>query len=209
MKILIREIDETLKGPKKRPAIRAVQVEMMKEALQLAGLPFDIDPEIARGEHGKPYLKDYPDFHYNFSDSGKFVVLGVNHPALAGITPEFPGEIGIDIQKLVTVKAGVDRMAARYYTPDEARFLAQFDNDNEKEALQKRDLFLRLWSIKEAYLKFTGMGLAGGMSSYDIIPEGGHMGQGIIRDRETGKRLASYLLITPPDPDYVMAICTK
>lgn len=44
---------------------------------------------IEKGMHGKPYIAELPDFHFNLSHSGNYVVCGVSDT-----------EIGVDIQRV-------------------------------------------------------------------------------------------------------------
>lgn len=235
MKILIREIDERLKGQERRQAEQAAAQGMLRDVLRLAGRLTAADgsriggddmasresqeaieaaadaplPEIAVSEQGKPYLPAMPDFHYNVSHSGRFVVLAASYPDDHAITPQAPAEVGIDIQRMVPVREGVDAMAARYYTAEEAEFLAALAEDTPEHQEMKRSLFYQLWAIKEAYGKCLGCGIAGGLSSFTIEPSTAYKDAGLVRDKESGAALARYLLLSPPDPEYVMAVCTR
>ena len=91
-------------------------------------------------EHGKPYLLDYPDVHFNTSHSGKYVVCAVSDKP-----------IGADIQRIGE------------YNSDIAKRVC-----NEKELVQIEDSsdsaseFTKLWTQKEAVLKMYGTGIASG-----------------------------------------------
>lgn len=233
MKILIREIDENLAGEARKAAILEAENGMLRDVLLQAWLLRDADgeligaedmasresqvareaadkaplPEIARTEQGKPYLLALPQFHYNISHSGKFVALAATYPDTNSITPSDPAEIGIDIQQRGTLRSSIDALAARYYTEQEAAFLAHFDESVAEQAETKERLFYTFWSIKEAYLKCMGTGLPGGMASFDMVPSQDYKDAGVIKDRESGKVTARYLILTPPDPAYVMAVC--
>lgn len=235
MKILIREIDESLGNDDKRKVVLEAEEEMLREILLQAFLLRDANgaligdenpatresvaaheaassaplPEIARTEAGKPYLKDMPDFYYNISHSGKYVVLAASYYDAASIRVQHPSQIGVDIQERRPVREGYDAVAARYYTEQEAAFLAGFDEEIPAQRDVKERVFYELWSIKEAYLKCIGTGLPGGLASCDIVRSNEHQDAGWIRDRESGKVTARYLLLAPPDPSYVMAVCVK
>ncbi len=107
----------------------------------------------ARTPSGKPYLPAHPDFHYNFSDSGEYLVLAVS--------PDH--EIGVDLQKITPVRAGVLRTAERFFHPDDLRLLR-----NQNDAEEQLALFFRIWTVKEAFLKCTGEGLSGGMNRFPV-----------------------------------------
>lgn len=92
---------------------------------------------IGYGAHGKPYLKDYPDVHFNISHSGQFVVCAV------GKCP-----LGIDIQTIGTYK---EEVAQRVCCSAELQQIAAASDP----ALE----FTKIWTMKESYLKMTGMGI--------------------------------------------------
>lgn len=104
--------------------------------------------EIGYGEEGKPYLKGEPDIYFNLSHSGEYVSCAV---------ADVP--VGVDIQKKVKVRSGI---AKRFFT----------DADNQKLSAcgeaEREDLFFRMWSIKESFIKLTGKGMRQGIDSFEI-----------------------------------------
>lgn len=235
MKILIREIDETLPVAERNLAIREAEEGMLRDVLLQAWLLRDAHgnliggedmasresiqareaaaaaplPEILRTEHGKPYIPSLEEFHYNISHSGRFVVLAAVYPDHDTIRPSEPSEIGVDIQEMRSLRDGIDAMARRYYTPEEAAFLTRFQENEPGEREIRERLFYTLWAIKEAYLKCIGTGLTGMMSSFDIEPASAGRDAGVIRDRESGTVKARYLVLSPPDDHYTMAVCLE
>lgn len=101
---------------------------------------------IAYGPYGKPYLRDYPNVHFNISHSGQYVVCAVaDRP------------VGIDVQVIGVYRPDV---AARVCCPEElARLGANDDPATE---------FTKLWTRKEAHLKMLGRGITGGMKKVPI-----------------------------------------
>lgn len=95
---------------------------------------------IAYGSHGKPYLPDYPNVHFNISHSGQFVACAVcDRP------------VGLDIQKV------------RPYDPAVAHRVCSIAELAEIERSDDAALtFTKLWTQKEASLKMMGVGIAGG-----------------------------------------------
>lgn len=92
-------------------------------------------PTLAYGANGKPYLANHPDTFFSITHSDKWVFLAVSD-----------SEIGIDAQMPRKV---CPRLAARSTSPEE---LAWVKLDTEPH-------FTRLWTMKEAYLKYSGTGL--------------------------------------------------
>lgn len=102
---------------------------------------------IAYGSHGKPYVKDRPDIHFNLSHSGDYVL------AVFG-----PVEIGCDIQQITQNTRG-ERIAARFFT------------EAEQQALAAGMDFYRIWARKESYIKCTGEGMACDLRSFSVVEE--------------------------------------
>ena len=98
---------------------------------------------IATHEHGKPYLPDYPDLHFNISHSRTLALIAIaSHP------------VGVDIEYL---RRPVDFAAVlrRFFSSDERRDWQNHATPTPAEA------FFRGWTRKEAILKATGEGIAG------------------------------------------------
>ena len=126
----------------RRSRIRRLRVPLKRAQCVAAGLLLThilgengIAPTLAYGENGKPHLSDRPDTHFSITHSDKWVFLAVADC-----------EIGIDAQMPRKV---CPRLAARSTSPEE---LAWVKEDTEPH-------FTRLWTMKEAYLKYTGTGL--------------------------------------------------
>lgn len=127
---------------KRNRRIRRLRVPLKRAQCVAAGLLLTkvlgingVAPTLAYGENGKPYLADNPDTYFSITHSDKWVFLAVSD-----------SEVGIDAQAPRKV---CPRLAARSTTAEE---LAWVKLDTEPH-------FTRLWTMKEAYLKFTGTGL--------------------------------------------------
>ena len=92
---------------------------------------------IVYGPYGKPYLRDYPDVHFNISHSGIYVACAVaDRP------------IGIDVQMISEYRPNV---ADRVCSKAELAKIEASDNPDAE--------FTKLWTRKEAYAKWTGEGI--------------------------------------------------
>jgi 4'-phosphopantetheinyl transferase len=103
---------------------------------------------FVRGETGRPSLAppfDSTGLHFNLAHTRGLVVIA------AGRVPD----VGIDVEALD--KRVRLEIATRYFSESEAAAL--FALPPEARAAR----FLRLWTLKEAWLKATGMGVAGGL----------------------------------------------
>ncbi|MDR0594506.1 MAG: 4'-phosphopantetheinyl transferase superfamily protein [Bifidobacteriaceae bacterium] len=104
----------------------------------------------ARTESGRPYLIEAPEMRFSISHSGPYV--GV----VFAVVP-----CGLDIE-LSTRRA---RPAlARRFAPDEREYIAAAD-----PAALANDRLLEVWTKKEAYLKWLGVGLGAGLASFSVL----------------------------------------
>ena len=94
----------------------------------------------ARGPTGKPECVDGPPF--SLAHSGGLVVCA--------LAPH--GRIGVDVE--LPRPRDVGAIAERYFSSEESRWVG---------AELRR--FLRLWVLKEAYLKALGVGISGGLDT--------------------------------------------
>ncbi len=108
---------------------------MLRELLEQRGLshPF----VFVKNEHGKPFLKDHPDIHFNLSHCKSGIAVAVsNHP------------IGIDIESYRNVSDSLIR-----YTM----------NEEEQRIIRESDdpvrTFTEYWTKKEAVFKLRGTGI--------------------------------------------------
>ncbi len=103
---------------------------------------------ITYNKNGKPFLKDYGNFHFNLSHSGDFVVCAAG-----------PQEVGVDIQKIKDLDL---KLAKRFFHKKEFEFLANLPSEMKKIA------FNQIWAGKESYLKYLGTGLATPLNSFEL-----------------------------------------
>jgi 4'-phosphopantetheinyl transferase len=111
---------------------------------------------IRRGERGRPEL----------GESGTVRDFNVSHTrdvALFAIARDLPdgARIGADIER-GDREVRADKLARKFLTMREQAMLAQHDID------ERRRLFLRYWTCKEAMSKATGDGLAAPFRRLDV-----------------------------------------
>lgn len=102
--------------------------------------------EIKFNENGKPYFKNSKYF-FNTAHSGKYAICVISDK-----------EVGIDIEEIKDYKA---KVAERCFTPLENKYI-EVTND-------KVDLFYRLWTLKESYVKCIGSGLCISLNSFSLV----------------------------------------
>lgn len=120
-------------------------------ALNEQGIPAD-GREISYTGNGKPYLKDNA-VYFNLSHSGEKVMC---------IVCDSP--CGCDVEK---IGRNEKKIAERFFSESENTLLNGTENEEEY-----RDLFYRLWTLKESFIKCTGEGLGRALSSFLIEFDG-------------------------------------
>lgn len=97
----------------------------------------DGNPVFSYGEHGKPFLTDYPGIHFSLSHCREAVACAVSTKP-----------VGIDVESVREYKEGL----ARYTMSDDE--LQQILSADRPDVA-----FTRLWTMKEAVLKMAGTGI--------------------------------------------------
>lgn len=103
---------------------------------------------VEKEMYGKPYLKDYPEFHFSISHSGEWVVCAADR------TP-----VGVDIQEMKPWKMS---LAKRFYHEEEYGRLLESGDDPDRQTQE----FYSMWTAKESAVKLSGRGIGAGISQY-------------------------------------------
>lgn len=105
----------------------------------------DIVLDVA--SNGKPYCKSFPEIHFNISHSGDWVICAI-----------CDSPIGVDIEKI----GRADLQIAR-------RFFAEYEYQQLlNQETNRNELFYKLWTLKESYMKYTGKGLMIPLNSFEF-----------------------------------------
>lgn len=133
---------------------------------------------IEKGVHGKPYFTD-SDIMFNISHSGNYAAAAVS---------SIP--VGVDVQVVRPVK---DNIIAKLCRGKELEYIG---NSSDKSRA-----FIRLWALKESYIKATGEGMTFPMDeiNFDITGSDGSV-FGMISNREGVYYLRD-------NGDHVLAVC--
>ncbi len=110
-------------------------------------------PRLVLGANEKPYLADGEGLFFNLSHSGTKVLCALSD-----------GEIGCDVEQVLESRA---RVAQRYFHPLEIQALNQCKNPQAQMAL-----FYKLWTLKESFLKVTGLGFQLPLDAFCVEVEG-------------------------------------
>lgn len=109
-------------------------------------------------EKGKPFFADHfnhVDINFNISHSKNLAVYGITQANL----------IGVDIECLRN-NLEVLALAKRFFSDQEYLAISNLSGNAQL------NLFFRLWTYKEAYLKAVGSGIAGGLDRVVVNLEG-------------------------------------
>ncbi|MDR1755864.1 MAG: 4'-phosphopantetheinyl transferase superfamily protein [Culturomica sp.] len=206
LKILLHNINETGQGASAEPDFfrwadsetlweagryrnsRSRYCRVAGNAMARYGLSafFGLPPEqirILRGEKGKPFAAGRRDLHFNISHSGAYIVCAFSDR-----------EVGIDTERIREARLSVAR---RFFHPDEMAAL------EETPAELKNERFFRYWSIKEAFLKYTGTGLTRPLSSFRITES-----ESGIALYEAEQKIEVTLREYRFDPEYTCFVCS-
>lgn len=110
----------------------------------LLGIPV-VEVSTIKGPLGKPCLEDKLNFlkiDFNISHTKEITLVGIAEKK----------QIGVDVEK-IKVNRSSD-IAARFFMPPEARWLAEGQTPQEQVSR-----FFRIWSMKEAVIKAIGGGV--------------------------------------------------
>jgi 4'-phosphopantetheinyl transferase len=106
---------------------------------------------FSANEHGKPFVDLPTGFsrRFNLTNTRGLVACAVTGGGEIGLDAEFMGKERNDLA-----------LARRFFSPEEAEYLESVPPD------KRREVFYRLWTLKEAYIKARGMGLSIPLDSF-------------------------------------------
>jgi 4'-phosphopantetheinyl transferase len=96
--------------------------------------------KFIKNKNGKPYLHGFPNFQFNISHSGEYVVCAIDDKP-----------IGIDIEEIKPLN--YIYIAKKIFTEKEIKYLLNCD---EKDELSR---FYEVFTLKESFVKCIGEGL--------------------------------------------------
>lgn len=102
-----------------------------------------------KNQYGKPFLEGYPNFCFNISHSGAYVLCGVDD-----------SPIGIDVEEVKHIEY---EEIAKFFFPTK-----EFEYIVNQDLKFKLDRFYEIWTLKESYIKCCGQGLSIPLKSFCI-----------------------------------------
>ena len=151
--------------------------------------------EFEYGDRGKPRLATSvadSSLQFNVSHSEEYALYGFTHHHL----------IGVDLEYLREMKDAV-KLAERFFSPREFKLLTSYASE------QQREVFFKLWTAKESYLKAIGTGLTNSLASIDISFDqaGNPKLLAIEEDLEATANWVMYPCV--PETNYVATVAIK
>ncbi len=140
------------------------------------------DVELRTTESGRPEMAGRP-LEFNVSHTDGLVALAVTESALVGVDVE---RYDRDVDPIV--------LAKRFFAADEQAALAAVGT------VERRALFIAQWTLKEAYVKARGVGIAKGFRSIVVTLDGAD-----IRGTPDGWRFVSW----EPTPRHRGAVAVR
>lgn len=106
--------------------------------------------KVKKDEHGKPYILDPPGIEYNISyTSGVCLIAFSERP------------IGVDVEHVREIPRDI---LERCYNREEQQYVFKGRNQKEKEIR-----FYEIWTQKEAYVKYLGIGTNNEFVSINVL----------------------------------------
>lgn len=102
-----------------------------------------------KNQYGKPFLEGYPNFCFNISHSGAYVLCGVDD-----------SPIGIDVEEVKHIEY---EEIAKFFFPTK-----EFEYIVNQDLKFKLDRFYEIWTLKESYIKCCGQGLSIPLKSFCV-----------------------------------------
>ncbi len=115
----------------------------------VTGNVLEDDPFEING-YGKPYIKGSC-YYVNITHSGTWVVCGVDNQ-----------EIGVDIERKHSIDLGV---TDSYFAPAEKELINKSRSNHAGF-----EMFFKIWTLKESYIKAIGKGLSCPLESFACLP---------------------------------------
>ncbi|EST55797.1 4-phosphopantetheinyl transferase [Brevibacillus panacihumi W25] len=168
-------------------AYRAVLADVLIRSIlaQSFGLSNEqISFQVTR--YGKPFVEQLPDFHFNLSHSGDWVVCATSN-----------APVGIDIEHIRPIEIDV---AKRFFS------CIEYEDLLAQPREEQLAYFYDLWTLKESYLKALGMGLSKPLNSFSIRRTEGEKFHLVLQSKEL---LSWFLRQYEIDVGYKLSICSR
>ena len=165
-----------------RHAHRLLEIALERDYPQVCA-PFLLE----KGEHGKPFLPDYPEIYVNLSHSGPYAACAVGD-----------GPVGIDVE-MRRQRRRWERVAGKLH-PREREELFML------EEVRRETAFCDLWVLKESFLKADGRGLGVPLDAFYMERKPEVIGKTRLTEKEA---VYFYLLYPMGEEACSLAVCSR
>lgn len=159
--------------------------------------------EIDFIENGKPVLKNWRKALNNddasIKNSEKELYFNLSHSGKMAMCVIADLEVGCDIQKISDKEIVLD-IAERFFHPMEIQMIKDAKEDNKKQ------LFYRIWTLKESFMKATGKGFEKPLKDFRIAFKEGIP---VVYINDVLQENFIFEEIDSGNIDYKSAICMK
>lgn len=138
--------DKTLSTPKQ---ISAWAKQLLIQKIEEKG--FEFDSKIEKTVEGKPFFLFNENLHFSISHTKEFIAIAISGKP-----------VGIDIEKTRKYNKAV---VNRFFHPKEIELMEETKDEDQQDII-----FTKIWTIKEAYVKCTGTGIANSFNVFEINP---------------------------------------
>ena len=142
--------------------------------------------DIVQREHEKPYISGHDDVFFNISHSGNMVALGISDK-----------ELGIDIEK---IRHFDDNLINHVFSKKEQTSALAMSF----EGLNNDLIYTRMWTMKEAVMKHSGLGISLDPKSINLSFRDGRPHAECDTYNSNKLSLIEYDLC-----DYTLTVCTE
>lgn len=122
---------------------------LLEKSLKNAGI--GRVPDITFNEYGKPFFKGKDNLFFSLSHSGSMALCILSE-----------NESGCDIE---IIEKPHFEIAYRFFSHEEQKLLCSIVNEDDR-----KEMFYRIWTLKESFVKATGTGLSESLASFSVLP---------------------------------------
>jgi len=134
-------------SPQNKPLLIFSEILIRIVASKLLNIDY-CEATFSHNSYGKPYLSDYPNFHFNISHSNDTIVLLVSD-----------SPVGVDIEY---INEPCLKIVDRFFLEEEKDYI---NSDNNNKSIR----FYEIWTRKEAFIKYLGKGLSIPLNSFNVF----------------------------------------
>ncbi|QST01046.1 4'-phosphopantetheinyl transferase superfamily protein [Pontibacillus sp. ALD_SL1] len=136
---------------------------------------------LKRTAYGKPYLPDYPSFHFNTSHAGDWIACAIHH-----------APVGVDVEEIKPIQFD---FAKGVFTENEYKRVVEHPDP--------LSAFYQTWTAKESVVKADGRGLSYPLSSFEVAFQQDGRVNMLNDEREYRSRTYSF------QEEYVLTVCAE